>query len=144
MQPVADAIASLRDSLADLNNRSIEDPGQADAVSRLAFRANEHARRVADALTGSNPPDDKTAPTAQLLAASAIVRAARSSDPLSIVRAITAARDALNALEAWLDSPRGMIAAAAFADPRDDVRRAIAAMRDALDALEASLGAVQD
>lgn len=144
MQPIADAIASLRDSLSDLNNRSIQDPGQADAVSRLAFRASELARRVAEALTGSSPPDPETAPTGKVLDASAIVRAARSSDPASIDRAITAARDALDALEAWLDSARAMQSAAAFANPHADVRRAIAAMRDALDALEASLGTVQD
>ncbi len=101
-QAIVEAVASLRDSLANLTQRSFDDFAAFNSVAQLQFRANEIAKRLARLLAGGANPAVDTAVVSATLAASGKVSVAEPSNGASIVVAVDAATRALDGVDAWL------------------------------------------
>ncbi len=101
-QPIVEALASLRDSLARLTQRSFDDFALFQSVTSAQFRSGETARRLALALAGGQmlPGDDGVAMTA--LTAGGKVAVAEPMVHATVVVAVDAANAALVAIDHWL------------------------------------------
>lgn len=100
---IVEAVASLRDSLIRLSQRSFDDFDAFNAVAKLQFRSNAVAKRVAQHLAGGDDPEPDATVVAATLNASGKVSVAEPIDPESIALAVGAARAALDRVEVWLD-----------------------------------------
>ncbi len=106
-QAIKEALASLRDSLARLGQRSFDDFALFQQVTAMQFRSNEVAKRLALLLTGGlSAPGDK--PVAlQLLTAGGKVSVAEPLQPATVRTALAAAGSALDATDAWIAAAGG-------------------------------------
>ncbi len=106
-QAIAEALASLRDSLARLTQRSFDDFALFQQVTAMQFRSNEVAKRLAILLAGNLSVPGDTAVAQQLLTAGGKVSIAQPADHSSVRTALAAAGDALDAADQWLAAAGG-------------------------------------
>lgn len=106
-QAIAEALASLRDSLARLTQRSFDDFALFQQVTAMQFRSNEVAKRLAILLAGNLSAPGDTTVAQQLLTAGGKVSIAQPADHASVRTALAAAGDALDAADQWLAAAGG-------------------------------------
>ncbi len=106
-QAIAEALASLRDSLARLTQRSFDDFALFQQVTAMQFRSNEVAKRLAIVLAGNLSAPGAAAVAQELLTAGGKVSIAQPVDHASVRTALAAAGAALDAADGWLAAAGG-------------------------------------
>ena len=104
-QTIVEAVASLRDSLARLSQRSFDDFTVFQSVTAMQFRSNEVAKRLAIALAGGYSAPGGDAVVVQVFTAGGKVSVAQPADHASVAFAISASGHALDAVDNWLTYP---------------------------------------
>lgn len=107
-QAIAESVASLRDSLARLSQRSFDDFTVFQSVTGMQFRSNEVAKALAIALAAGHSAPGEDAVALQVFTAGGKVSVAEPLKHATIAIAVDAARRALDAVDAWLDHARGL------------------------------------